>query len=299
MAAIAINTQYVKLIPTGSVKEHSKGFTGRFCITSILDEIGINESDQIIIARPVLEKDLRFESDGIITKVNEVKKVTQRGSPNTIGNQSPPRDQFEHYFSVEIKKELNNNSLLSDLEYSLKSVYRFGKPIVHFQQQFRDLTKQDYETIARGWIYYSRTAFGKLVNAIPRQNKLEFMLQAMDHFSTVNFKDVSLYKGLDFLYKYIDKRILSRGRLLIETNNLLKKHLSDILPQEEIGFYNPESKKSDNLSKQAKIFEDLFKLEEKSDVRKLIRYNISEDSQLEQRFMQIFRLETWPIDLSI
>lgn len=299
MSAIAINTQYVTLTPTGKIKEHSKGFTGRLCIISMLDEISIYENDQVIIATPTLDKDLKFESDGIITKVNEIKKVTQLNLKNTIGNQNPPKDRFEHYFSIEITKELKNNSLLSDLEYSLQSVYRFSKPIVHFQQQFRNLTKQDYDTIVRGWIYYSRTAFGKLVNSIPRQNKLELMLQAMDHFSTVNFKDVSLYQGLDFLYKYIDKRILSRGRLLIETNNLLKKHLSDILPQEEIGFYNPENKKTDNISKQAGIFEDLFKLEKQSDVRKLIRENISEDSQLEQRFMQIFKLETWPIDLSI
>lgn len=294
MSTIAINTQYVDLTSTNRYKEPSKGFVGSFIIESVLDELQIGKGDEVIIASPV-KNDLSFVSEGVITKVNQTNKIP--GQKQTNGQ--TVKDKYLHSFQIEIQKDLTKNNLLSDLEYSIKAVYRFNNPIVHFQQQFRDLTRQDYDTIVKGLVYVTRTVFGKLVNAIPRQNKLEFMLQAMDHFSTIDFKDVDLYKGVDFLYKYIDKRILSRGRLLVSTKELMEEHLSDMLPTEKVGFFNPDNSKSDNLYEQANLFEQLFALESKSDVRKLIKKSMSEDAQLEQRFLQIFKTETWPIDLSI
>lgn len=296
MSSIALNTQYVELIPANKSKLEKpiKGFVGSFIITSALEELTINKDDEVIIASP-LKDDLNFISEGKITKVNSVQKLPILKQSNNLS----PRDRYQHNFQIEILKDLKGHNLLSDLEYSIKAVYRFNKPIVHFQQQFRDLTQNDYDTIVKGWVYVTRTIFGKLANAIPRQNKLEFMLQAMDHFSTIDFKDVPLFEGVSFLYDYINKRILSRGRLLVETKNLMQKHLSDIIPIEEIGFFNPENSKSDNLSEQAGLFSKLFLLEDKSDIRKFIKKNTSEDAYLEERFLQIFKHETWPIDLSI
>lgn len=293
MPAIAINTQYVPLTSNNEVPQMTKGHKSQFYISSLLEDLNIRQNDLVIITTPISKNDLMFECEGYITKVLQTKKV----------NNSKPlkknKDKYEHYFSLEISKVLKRNNLLSDLEYSLKSIYRFNNPLVHFQQQFRELPKQDYDTIINGFVYYSRTAFGKLINSIPRQNKLEFMLQAMDNFSTVDFKNISLYEGLEFLYNYIDRRILSRGKILIETNNMLKDHLGDILPQQEVGFYNPQNSKTDNLSKQSDIFERLFKLQKESDVRRLIKKSISEDFHLEERFMQIFKQQTWPIDLTV
>ena len=79
----------------------------------------------------------------------------------------------------------------------------------------------------------------------------------------------------------------------------MEEHLSDMLPIDKVGFFNPDNSKSDNLYEQANLFEQLFVLESKSDVRKFIKKSVSEDAQLEQRFLQIFKTETWPIDLSI
>jgi hypothetical protein len=301
MSTITINTQYVSLVSTNKHSEFTKGFVGTFIITSALDQLGIRENDEVVISTPIKD-DLSFVSEGIITKVNQINRIpppVTLVAQKKVDGQVLPKDKYQHNFQIDILKDLKTNNLLSDLEYSIKAVYRFNKPIVHFQQQYRDLTRKDYETIVKGWVYTTRTTFGKLVNAIPRQNKLEFMLQAMDYFSTVDFKNVPLYDGVDFLYKYISKRILSRGKLIVETNNLIKEQLSDIVPYNEIGFFNPENSKSDNLSTQADLFEKLFALESKSDIRKLIKKSVSEDSQLEHRFLQIFKSETWPIDLSI
>jgi len=301
MSALAINTQYVDILPINNQSFSQKGFEGSFAINSALDQLLIKENDEIIIASP-FQKDLIFISEGIIAKVNSINPIPPTQELITkrkLDGLPPPKETFSHNFKIKITKELETNNLLSDLEYSIKSVYRFNNPIVHFQQQFRSLSKQDYDTIVHGWVYAARTTFGKLINAIPRQNKLEFMLQAMDHFSTVDFRDIALDEGVVFLYNYIDRRILSRGRLLVATNKLIKDHLSDIIPSEEIGFFNPKTKQTNNLNLQASAFEDLFQLENKSNIIKFIKKSISEDSQLEQRFLQIFKNETWPIDLSI
>ena len=266
----------------------SRGYKGDFSIRSSFENLVINEQDEVVIALP-LDGDLCFISEGLITKVKPIRKALSTDSNN----------YFYHNYSLEIKNELKNNNLLSDLEYSIKSVYRHRNPIVHFQQQYRDLPQQDYETIVKGWVYTTRTTFGKLINSLPRQNKLEFMLQAMDKFSTVDFKDISLQSGLEFLYNYIDKRILSRGKVIVETNKLIIENLADILPHTEIGFINPESKTNNNLSVQAALFEKLFALENNSNILQFINGAKSEDTNLEHRFLQIFKSETWPIDLTI
>lgn len=301
MPALAINTQYVTISSTNQQSYSTIGFEGGFQINSVLDEIDIRENYEVIIASPI-EKDLNFVSEGVITKVNSIDRVPP--SPELVAKNkreglSSPKENYSHNFRIKIIKELKKNNLLSDLEYSIKSVYRFNSPIVHFQSQFRSLSKQDYETIVNGWIYIARTAFGKMINAIPRQNKLEFMLQAMDHFSTVDFRTISLNEGLVFLYDYIDRRILSRGRLLVATKKLIEEHLSDILPISEVGFINPETKGTNNLNIQAQAFENLFHLEREVDFRKFVERETSEDSTLENRFLQIFKNESWPIDLTI
>jgi hypothetical protein len=279
MSAIVINTKYVDFISANQQNYSTKGFEGTFFIRSSMDQIGIKEDDEVIVAS-LIEDDLSFVSEGIITKVKQIDKInpsSQLISQKKEEGLPAPKEYYHHNFKIQITKGLKNNNLLSDLEYSIKSVYRFNKPIIHFQQQFRDLSKQDYDTIVHGWIYTARTTFGKLVNAIPRQNKLEFMLQAMDHFSTVDFIHISLNDGLNFLYDYIDRRILSRGRLLVETNTLIKNHLSNIVPTNEIGFVNPKTEKSDSLSAQAEVFENLFELDAKSDLRHEIKKGISEE----------------------
>ncbi|MEJ8818559.1 hypothetical protein [Lacibacter sp. H407] len=293
---IVVNTQYVDFSTSNQHQEISAGFKGHFYIVSSLDQIGIREDEEIVIAIPV-KNDLTFSASGFVAKVGAVDRIPPSARPSD--GQLQPKEKYRHSYQIAITNDLTQNNLLSDLEYSIKAVYRFNKPIIHFQQQFRDLSKEDYETIIKGWVYASRTAFGKLVNSIPRQNKLEFMLQAMDFFATVDFAKVSLHDGLSFLYEYINRRILSRGRLIVETNELIKSELKEIVPYTEVGFYNSQKEIADNILTQATLFEKLFSLEGKSNINRIIQKSISEDSNMEQRFLQLFKTETWPIDLSL
>jgi len=303
MDAISININRAQVSITNTRDLEDVNFSSSFSINSEQRHLGIRDKTLLIIAEPEKEsEDLRFISQGKILKVKSVdvvKPSKEKINSNILNGFPPPKDIFVHHFDFSITKKLTKNNLLSDLEYSLKEVNRFNKPIVHFRRQFRVIPHDDFDTIINGWIYAARTVFGRLVNAIPRQNKLEFMLEAMNKFSTIDFKEVSLQKGLDFLYDYIDRRILSRGRLLVATNDLIEDKLSDIVPIEDIGFRNPTSGNEDTLHPQAQIFKKIFELQGKADLRKYVNAAISENSELESRFLQIFTNETWPIDLRI
>jgi hypothetical protein len=293
MPAVAINTKYVPLPGLSGSNFLKAGVQGEFRIESTLQYLPIDAGDGLIFIKPQ-NKDLLFTNLAIVDKVGEkrfIKGTTGKG--NTIINQ----DHYEHYFNFEVEKTLTKNNRLSELEFSLPVIENYHKPEVHFQSQFRTLPNKDFDTIVNGWVYATRTVFGKLVNALPRQNKLEFMIQAMDHFSTIDFRETALVDGLEFLYQYIDRRILSRGRLLVATDGIIKKELDSLLPPEDIGFIDPETRSVQNISTQAKIFKSLFDIEKQKSLKKSLQETIKNNQALETRFQKMFNRRLWPVDL--
>ena len=301
VSAYTINTQKVEISRVSGIDISEPPFVGNFSIASKLDQLGIRMGAKAVVLK-LEEDDFRFASAGEISKIfdttiikpssDEIVRATSRGLP-------PPRDTYRHNFQLQVTQRLFNNNLLSELEYSLKDVYRYNNPMVHFQTQYRELNDDDYETIIDGLVYTARTAFGKLINSLPRQNKLEFMIQAINEFRTIDFTKISLQKGLDYLYDYIERRILRKGLLLVEIERLLEEKFSDILIPNEIGFIDPATEKHNNISIQAKYFEQLFNLDREHNFKDFVRKKIKENEELEIRFNKIFEKETWPIDLRL
>src|SRR6478752_10070154 len=121
----------------------------------------------------------------------------------------------------------------------------------------------------------------------------------MSYFNTIDFSDKSISEGLTFLLEYIETRILSRGHLLVETNNMIKNDFSDLMDYKEIGYINPETMKSNKLHIQAELFKKLFEMEQTFNNRNYVTDLIAENQNLEQRFKKIFDKQTWPINLTI
>lgn len=300
-SAYAINTQKVEIVSTSGEDFSEPRFVGNFSITSKLENLGIDVDSDALVMIPE-NKDLRFTSAGKIINVFETTVI--RPTPSEllrarVAGSPPPRDTYRHNFKIEITQKLVTNNLLSQLEYSIKDVYRYNNPAVHFQTQYREIKKDDFKTIVDGLIYTARTAFGKLINSIPRQNKLEFMIQAMNEYSTIDFAKIPLQVGLDFLYDYLERRILKKGWLLVETDRILNEKFNDILAPKEIGFVNPSTETYNNISTQANYFNELFRLERQHNFRDYVNQKISENPALEERFNKIFEKETWPIDLKL
>ncbi|WP_127132977.1 hypothetical protein [Pseudoflavitalea rhizosphaerae] len=289
----------MEFTPTTGVDVSTPPFIGNFSIHSKLTQLGIKKGAKAVILMPK-DKDLEFTSVGEISNVFEttvIKPLSSDIARAASVGALRPRDTYRHNFEIEVNQKLFNNNLLNELEYSLRNVYRYNNPVVHFQTQFRELNEDDYETIVKGLVYATRTTFGKLVNSLPRHNKLEFMIQAMNKFSTIDFAKISLRSGLDYLYEYIERRILSKGLLLVEIDKLLNSKFKDILPPNEVGFIDPDTEKHNTISIQAKYFEHLFRLEKEHNLKEFVKKKINENFEAEGRFDKIFEKETWPIDL--
>lgn len=296
MSAVAINTNYVT-IPELSNKDFlSIGFDGKFGIDSTQRSLPISVGDELLVIKK-LDNDLIFTNSGKISAVGKKELILTQALPNVNSKSISKHDMYRYYFEFHIDKKLEKNNRLSELEYSLPVVENYNNPEVHFQQQFRNMPDKDYETVVNGWVYASRTVFGKLINALPRQNKLEFMIQAMDNFSTIDFRNTSIIAGLEFLYDYIDRRILSRGRLLVATDSIINKELKDLLPPSNIGFIDPDTNSIQNISTQAKIFKSLFDIEKEKSLRKSLQDTIKQNQNLEMRFQKLFIRRPWPVDL--
>lgn len=298
MAAFALNSKY---IPEFANSALIKGDKGEFSIISELDEISINNHSKFILLRPV-DKEFLFTNEGKITSKARIVKLPaslDQVSKAKSRNQLLPKDKFKHIFKYEINNTLSNNNTLNDLKYSLRIVYNFYKPESHFSQQFRDINTDDYQTIVNGWIYTVRTAFGKIVNALPKQNRLEFMLFAMDEFKTIDFVKIPLIQGIEFLNSYVEKRILSRGNLLVSTDKLIRKNLKDIIDAENIGFVDEITGSEKNISSQSLIFKKLQTLKNKGTLKEYLNKSINSNLELETYFNKMFKSQTWPIDLRI
>ncbi len=240
--------------------------------------------------------DLEFSSLGLVTKsVGRELKPPQSTNRKIKPKPQPPK--YLHKFEYKIESRLEKNNLLSELEYSLPFVDNHNKPAVHFFQQYRNIPSTEFETIVNGWVYATRTVFGKLVNALPRQNRLEFALHAMDRFQTIDLSSINILIGLNFLFEYIEKRVLSRGRILIATDKLLHSHFKDQIPPNEVAFIDPDTEVKLNISAQAALFQKLFELEGQHTIETFLEKTVRENPEIEARFQKIFKRRSWPIDL--
>jgi|GEM_PF-3565287 len=298
MPAFALNSKYISAFEQASL---TKGDTGEFSIVSELQEIPIRQKSKFILMQPA-KSDFFFTNEGIVTSTAKIIKLPPpQDKISTVRNidKPMPKERYQHTFGYEIRSKLENNNALNDLKYSLKVVYNFYKPETHFSQQFRDINSDDYKTIVNGWIYTIRTAFGKIVNALPKQNRLEFMLFAMDEFKTIDFVKIPLIDGIEFLNSYVAKRILSRGKLLVATDKLIQSKLKTVLDPKQVGFVDEVTGNEKSIHTQALIFQKLQSLESKITLTEYLSKSIGSNKELQDHFDKLFKRETWPIDLRI
>lgn len=296
MPAVAVNSKYVDIPGLNHQAFLKTGSKGGFRVESTENVLPISKGSNILFIKPK-DKDLVFTNTAFITKVGDIKPAPLSPSGSKTVTAKEEKLKYHHYFNFEVKSELKHNNKLSELEYSMHLVDNYHAPDIHFHSQIRNVPSMDYETIVNGWVYATRTIFGKLVNSLPRQNKLEFMIQAMDHFSTIDFKETSLLEGLHFLYQYIEQRILSRGRLLVATDGIMRGSLKDILPADKVGFIDPENLTVHNISSQAEIFKKLFDMEKQKNLKVMLEESLKNNKTLEERFQKMFTRRTWPVDL--
>jgi hypothetical protein len=206
-------------------------------------------------------------------------------------------DGFRTYeVECNIVDELKENNLLYDLLYSLTKVSNYKFPYKHFARNYTYLDEFDYITIINGRIFIARTAFGKILNALQETHLQEFLSILFQRIGMDFFYMRDYLHGLDILKEYINNTIESRGKLLIESEDILRQYFSNQINLDEIGFSADEDKIMDYIVPQANIFRQLFANFNETDIWKMISEEIEMNSIQEYEFNERFLDFDWPIN---
>lgn len=287
--------------------------------------LSVLEGDQYILLDKEDNKEYVFRNFGHIAEIDEPKVIPPtayelRENEMRKSTDLPPLTRYMHVLEVEVEKRLTDNNELDDYAYSLLAVDNYLKPEAHFRHRLTRLRGFDYQTITQGLIYVSRTAFGRLVNAMPVENKYDFLLYAIDRFGKLEFKNIDYIEAVDLLQQYIEQNILSQGRYLVESERILREELKESgVPMNVVGFGKMEEDDEgairsaparrtygnrneikdmpDLLTPQARHFHSLFYYENEKNVMRRLRESVALFQQGEDRFRDVFAKQNWPIDM--
>jgi hypothetical protein len=228
---------------------------------------------------------------------------------------------YNHKINLINKGEFEETPYLEDYTYSLLGVENYKDPQRHFANKITALNKNDFETLYKERIYASRTVLGRLIHALPQENRLEFILIAMEEFNTPELKDITCSRGLRFLNDYLNNHILELGKFLIASKSILEKDLSGIIDPSSIGFNNEgfrdkddlfdkidvfeealmvsEISSGDTILKQAELFEEVLAYSEtaQNTIKDILENHQRTNSEI--RFNELFEKKRWPINIRI
>ena len=227
---------------------------------------------------------------------------------------------YNHKINLIYNGIFEENPNLEDYTYSLLTIDNYKDPQRHFSNKITALNKNDFETLYRERIYATRTVLGRLIHALPQENRLEFILNAMEKFNTPELKDVTCSLGLRFLNDYLNDHILELGKFLIASKSIMEEELSDFLDPSLIGFDyegyidstglsgtlpiledNSELIQNigDNIFAQAELFKDALAYYGNAQTTIKVILDNQQRSQSEIRFNELFEKKRWPINIRI
>lgn len=248
----------------------------------------------------------QMSSKGVIERITTQESAL---SDSEIANNNkrkqlgkPPLKFFSHVLNFKEAKPFNRNKYLDDYTYSLIKIYkRYLQPVRHFSRQITKLEKSDFETLEKEKIFYERTVFGKLINALPYQNRLEFILYSLKEFDKPDIKNIPISDAVPFLKKFVESGIIEIGKLLISSKEMINSLQDTFTNGIDIGFIDeniPGNKnfKVDLLIPQAELFENLFEISDfKSVYSSQVLTSLKPDLS---RFNKLFGKRSWPVDIN-
>ncbi len=302
----------------------AKGLDVSLRIKSTQAKLPIRKDEKYILIEPTYEI-FNFTQYGFVEKIGPVVPIEfsayekEQNEIRAKKDQPLLPQQYFHPFVLKAEGEIEETRKLNDYTYSLLSVYSYLNPQKHFQQQYRKILVEDYETITKEQVFIARTAFGNLINALPKESKYDFVLYAIEEFGTVEFKGMDFIKVYKFLWEYINENILSQGRYITSAHEILGGSLSKVgVPVSQVGFisYDEDGKDvlksdvkgqallipdkvGDSISIQSEYFKDLFKEIGNNKFSSAILEKITIGDKDEEYFKRIFSNKLWPVDMNV
>jgi len=236
------------------------------------EKISLSEGDKFII----LEKD----SSGRLTFTYYGKIISKESNNAAI---KYGEKKFVHDLILEIKGLLNEDNLLEDYYYSLEIIKNFKNPYVHFQQSYRLIKDNDFDTIINKKINIPRSFFGILFNVLPREHKLNFISSIIKDEGDLIFSNYDYIKIGNYFSDYIKSNILDLSDYLLESWSMLNEIGNEDFKSIKFHFIDDDSFK--NISQQIKIIKENEISEKEKDLINKFKDNYS-DYYNESEFSQ-------------
>lgn len=295
---------------------------GQFIIRNNYFETTIKEGDSFASLKKeksnfLFYQEVKMLNKGVIQMIrnepdDKLSKKEIELNQERINEGKEPLKYFNHNFFFQDGELFQKYSFLDDYAYSLLKVYkRFINPIRHFNRVVTQITNIDFETFEEERIFIERTLFGRLINSLPYENRLQFILLSINKYKTIELTEIPLNEALEFLKNFVSSGIIKMGSYIVETQKLINKNAFIFNNQTAVGFAsndisNEESrlteasliKFADYIGEQSKLFENLQIIEPNF----ISLFSSREFGQLNYeklKFAEIFSKRLWPVDLTL
>ncbi|MCC6725952.1 MAG: hypothetical protein IT258_15700 [Saprospiraceae bacterium] len=130
---------------------------------------------------------------------------------------------------------INQPNKLDDFSYTLTRINRFKDPIWHFRRKYAHIEMEEFKAITNGELFVSRTVFGKLVNSLHKDHRLNFFRTLIDEKPELFFNPAEYLEAFRFLKAYLENNLFQHVEWLTQTYDMLQD-LVDEETLEQIGF---------------------------------------------------------------
>lgn len=226
-------------------------------------KIKIRNGDRIII----LDSELNLLRDVFDVTLIEIADITpspleySRSITPTINeDQEAPQEQYYNYtFHIKKIAEISDSTDLDDFRYSLEFIKRTNYPEIHLRLPYRHVSNHDFDALLNGKIFWSRTAYFRILNGLPEITASQFNYEESIRGET---KRSNYLEKFNRLVEFVEKIVLAVGHTLMESekrwNNLRSTASTGSL--EDIHFYSINDQKSSSAGVQLQYFKELFEI---------------------------------------
>lgn len=213
-----------------------------------------------------------------------------------------PNKRYLHLFEANCTPfEMINDEprLIKHFDFSIPDI-RLNSNTKKYFNSIKKIKLDDYLNIIDNNFFISRTMFAKIINALPYENRQELSMEFQRVFFPKKKIIPDYMAALEILRDFIVEKIYTQGNLLINTYKIASESNIEHFKSINLGFRRDndpimDKKEFDNLAKQSKRFEALFKYDNSGAFWKEIFNQIDKNKDSEYRYNTRFSKLQWPI----
>lgn len=263
-------------------------YNGVFTIRNSKTRVSVSYNDEFTSIIDNSESDYYCEKIELLNKgyiksvkTEEAKELTdgeKKDNEKRIKKKLKPLKYYIHKVHFEEAVPFKTHRFLDDYTYSLLKIYkRYVRPGRHFGRVITELPSVDFDTLKEERIYVDRTLFGRLINSMPYQNRLQFLLFIIEEFNEADLRKIPFSQAFPLLKDFVGTGIVEMGKYLIKAEELINDNKAIFKNNTNVGFaYEADLKpivsnkkrekkkepfKIDIISEQVELFKNVFEID--------------------------------------